>query len=162
MSPEASTVGGDQSVEELRRELAEAREQQAATAAILAAISNSPTDPYRAFAEIASSAARLCDARNAGIFQLAGDHLRLIGSHGPLPKIGPIGQGALYITRDAWFFQRTSRHRQENDPRRRWPSSRPRRQKSWRLLAHHLGSCSPYLKQSSPRRPVYAGPGLAS
>ena len=35
MSPEASHIGGDQSLEELRRELAEAREQQAATAEIL-------------------------------------------------------------------------------------------------------------------------------
>jgi hypothetical protein len=62
MMPEASTVGADPSVEELRRELAEAREQQAATAAILAAISNSSTDPLGVFAEIAASAARLCDA----------------------------------------------------------------------------------------------------
>ena len=62
MSPEASTIAGDQSVEELRRELAEAREQQAATAEVLAAIANAPTDPYRVFAEIAASAARLCDA----------------------------------------------------------------------------------------------------
>ena len=44
MSPEASTIAGDQSVEELRRELAEAREQQAATSEILRVISTSPTD----------------------------------------------------------------------------------------------------------------------
>src|SRR5881227_1480647 len=99
MTPEVSTISGDQSVEELRRELTEAREQQAATAKILAAISNSPTDPNRVFAEIAASAARLCDAHDAGIFQLARDHLRLIGSHGPLPKLGPIGQAALPLTR---------------------------------------------------------------
>jgi signal transduction histidine kinase len=93
MSPEASTVGGDQSVEELRRELTEAREQQAATAGILAAISNSPRDPYRVFAEIAASAARLCDADNSTITQLAGDNLRLLARHGPLPT------GALPLTR---------------------------------------------------------------
>ena len=72
MPPEVSTVSGDQSVEELRRELAEAREQQAATAAILAAISNSPIDSYRVFAEIAASAARLCEAYDAVIFQVDG------------------------------------------------------------------------------------------
>ena len=79
MTPEVSTVSGDQSGEELKRELAEAREQQAATAEILSAISSSPTDPNRVFAEIPASAARLCGAHNAAIFQLAGDHWRLIG-----------------------------------------------------------------------------------
>ena len=92
MSPEASTIAGDQSVEELRRELAEAREQQAATAEILAAISSSPTDPHRVFAEIAASAARLCDAYDAGIFQVDGDHLRLVAHHGPIPPSAPLGR----------------------------------------------------------------------
>jgi hypothetical protein len=41
MSPEVSSIGGDQSVDELRHGLAEAREQQAATEEILAAISSS-------------------------------------------------------------------------------------------------------------------------
>jgi GAF domain-containing protein len=85
MSPEASTVGGDQSVEELRRELAEAREQQAATAEILRVISSSPTDPQRVFAEIAESAARLCDAYDATIHRVDGDLLRLVDHHGPIP-----------------------------------------------------------------------------
>jgi len=67
MPSEASVVSGDQPMEELRRELAEAREQQAATAGILAAMSSSPTDPYRVFADIAASAARLCDAYDATI-----------------------------------------------------------------------------------------------
>jgi signal transduction histidine kinase len=83
MSPEPSTVGGDQSVEELRRELAEAREQQAATADILRVISSSPMDLQRAFAEIAASSARLCDAHDATIFQVDGDHFRLVANQGP-------------------------------------------------------------------------------
>jgi hypothetical protein len=65
MPSEVSTVRGDRSVEELERELAEAREQQAG---ILAAISNSPNDPHRVFADIAANAARLSDASNAGNF----------------------------------------------------------------------------------------------
>ena len=95
MSPGASTIGGDQSVEDLRRELAEAREQLASTAAILTAISNSPTDPYRVFAEIAASAARLCDAYDATIFQVDGDVLRLVGHSGPIPSLRtlPLSRG---------------------------------------------------------------------
>ena len=70
MSSEPSAIGGDQSVEELRCELAEAREQQIATAEILAAISSSPTDPRNVFVKIAASAARLCGAYDALIFDL--------------------------------------------------------------------------------------------
>src|SRR5262249_11461554 len=97
MSPEASTIGGDQSVEQLRRELAEAREQQAATAGILRAISNSPTDLKGIFQEIATTAARLCDAYDAGVLQCAGDHLRLVAHRGQLPGQGivPLSRGVL-------------------------------------------------------------------
>jgi GAF domain-containing protein len=97
MPSEVSTVAGDQSVEALRRELAEARDQQAATAEILAAISNSPTDPYRVFADIAASAARLCDAYDATIHQVDGVQLRLVAHYGPI-RTGasmPLVRGAL-------------------------------------------------------------------
>ena len=96
MPSETKTACADQSVEELRRELVEAREQQAATAGILAAISNSPTDPYRVFAEIAASAARLCDADNATINDA---HLKLLARHGPLPTVASVGQYSLPLTR---------------------------------------------------------------
>src|SRR5215831_493410 len=98
MPSEVSTVSGGQSVEELRRELAEAREQQAATAEILKVISSSPMDLQRVFAEIAASAARLCDANDASIFQVDGDCLRLVAHDGPIPA-GPIGQFTLPLTR---------------------------------------------------------------
>jgi two-component system NtrC family sensor kinase len=91
MSPEASSVAGDQSVEELRRELAEAREQQAATSEILRVISSSPTDPQHVFGEIAASAARLCDAGNSTITQLTGGRLRFLAHHGSLSTSGPVG-----------------------------------------------------------------------
>jgi hypothetical protein len=85
MPSETSTACADQSVDELRRALAEAREQQAATAEILRVISGSPTDLQRVFAEIATSAARLCDAYDAVIRQVDGKVLRLVGHHGPIP-----------------------------------------------------------------------------
>jgi GAF domain-containing protein/anti-sigma regulatory factor (Ser/Thr protein kinase) len=98
MSPEPSTIGGNQSVEELRREVAEAREQQAATAEILAAISSSATDPRGIFEKIAASAARLCAAHDALIFELVGNSLRLVAHHGPIAA-GPMGQGTSPLTR---------------------------------------------------------------
>src|SRR5215471_14902454 len=73
-------------MEESRRELAEAREQQAATADILRVISSSPMDSQRVFAEIAASAARLCDAYDATIFEVDGHILRVVGHHGPIPS----------------------------------------------------------------------------
>lgn len=68
MPTDISTVRSDQSMEELRRELAEARERELATAEILRVISSSPMDLQGVFAEIAASAARLCDAFDAAIF----------------------------------------------------------------------------------------------
>ena len=84
MPSETSVVSGDQSIAELRRELTEAREQQAATAEILRVISNSPMDLQRAFADIAASAARLCDAYDATIRQLDDGQLRLVAHYGPI------------------------------------------------------------------------------
>src|SRR5262245_56782514 len=84
MPPEVSVVSGDQAMEVLRRELAEAREQQAATAEILKAISNSPSDPNRVFRDIAASATRLCDGHSAAIVRLASDQLVFLARFEPL------------------------------------------------------------------------------
>jgi len=69
MPSEMSTASGDQLVGELRRELAEAREQQAATAGILAAISSARTSPDGIFKAIAATAAWLCGAYDTSIFE---------------------------------------------------------------------------------------------
>src|SRR5262245_38485450 len=99
MLPEVSTAGADHdrepTAEVLKRELAEAREQQAATAGILAAISNAPSDPSCVFAEIAASAARLCNAQNADIVQMVGGRLRFLAHHGPLPILS----AGIHLTR---------------------------------------------------------------
>src|SRR5262245_52536845 len=92
MPSEVSTVGGDRSTEELRRELGEARDQQAATAEILRVISISPTDLQHVFGVVAASAARLCEANDATINLVDGDLLRLVAHHGPIPVIAPVGQ----------------------------------------------------------------------
>src|SRR5215470_18692853 len=110
MPSEVSTAGADQGlsrlVDELKRELerstrelAEAREQQAATGGILRAISNSPSDLQGIFQEIAITAARLCDAYDAGVLLCAGDHLRLGAYRGHIPATGPTGQDTLPLSR---------------------------------------------------------------
>ena len=94
MPPDVSTADADQdrgrTVEELERELTEAREQQSATAQILAVISGSPTDVQPVFDAIASSAARLCDALDAVVMRVDGDILRLVAHHGPMSTTGDV------------------------------------------------------------------------
>src|SRR5262249_49827893 len=111
MPSEVSIAGAhhdrEPTVEELKRELAESREQQAATAEILRVISSSPTDLQRVFAEITVSAARLCDAYDAEIFQVDGNVLRLVGHHGPIPAIGTLPLTPEFITARAVLKRRT-------------------------------------------------------
>jgi len=94
MPSDGSMSGVDQvrrrTPEELERELAEAREQQAAIAEILRVISSSPTDPHGVFEKIAVIAARLCDAYDVSIHQVEGNELRTPGHHGPIPPAGTL------------------------------------------------------------------------
>jgi len=84
-SPTDDLASAERRIQELTKELLEAREQQAATAGIVAAIFSSPADLQRAFAEIAASAARLCDAYDATIVKVDGNALRIVAHHGPIP-----------------------------------------------------------------------------
>ena len=90
--------GLEQQIEERTRDLREALEQQAATSDILRVISSSPTELQPVLDAIVESAARLCDASDAGIVRVEGDWLRLVASRGSLPK-PPIEQ-LLPIRRD--------------------------------------------------------------
>ena len=68
-----------------KRELAEPLELQTATSKVLEVISRSPTHAQPVFDAIAQSAARLCHAYYAGIFQLEDDRPRLVAHHAPKP-----------------------------------------------------------------------------
>ena len=82
MPPEVSTPAADQDlgrrVGELERELAEAREQQAATSEILRVISSSPTDVQPVFDAIAANAVRLLGGRSSAVTRVIGDIVHLI------------------------------------------------------------------------------------
>jgi GAF domain-containing protein len=66
-------------------------ERETATSEILRVISSSPTDVRPVFAAVLRSAARLCDALDASIFQVEGDGLRLVAHGGPIPS-HPVGE----------------------------------------------------------------------
>jgi GAF domain-containing protein len=74
-----------QTLAELKRERDEALEQLAAASDILRMIARSPTDLQPVLGAVAESAARLCGARDALIYRIDGDLLRLETHYGPLP-----------------------------------------------------------------------------
>src|SRR5215472_18971625 len=106
-------------------ELVEARGQQAATADILRAISSSPTDLQRVFAEIAMSAARLCDAYDAVIRQVDGEVLRLVAHNGPIRAPGTIPLSRSSLIGCAVIDRRTI-HVADQQSEAEYPESRNR------------------------------------
>jgi GAF domain-containing protein len=67
---------------ELEKRLAEALEQQTATAEILRVIGTSPTDTQPVFDGIARSGVRVCGAQSCTLFVVDGDMLRVAATHG--------------------------------------------------------------------------------
>ena len=80
------------------QKLAEAIQQKRAITEILRAISDSPSDLESLLDTVAENAARLCEAKDATIFQVEGDDLKLVAKFGPT-QIWPKGRKKR-ITRD--------------------------------------------------------------
>jgi GAF domain-containing protein len=94
-----NNAGLFEEVQARSRDLTEALEQQTATADVLKVISRSALDVQKVLDALVESAARLCDANDAAIFQVFGNRLRLVGRHGHIPFAGPVGQHTLPLTR---------------------------------------------------------------
>jgi GAF domain-containing protein len=70
-----------------KRERDEALEQQRATSKILGVVARSRADVQSVLDTVCQSAAQLCDAYDAAIWQPEGDRLLLAASHGPITQI---------------------------------------------------------------------------
>jgi GAF domain-containing protein/anti-sigma regulatory factor (Ser/Thr protein kinase) len=85
MASEVSSACADQDrgrrVEEVERELAEAREQRIATSALLKVIGRTTFDLVPVFQTIAENAVRLCGAEHASIWRFDGQLLRVVVTH---------------------------------------------------------------------------------
>ena len=75
-------ISEETNVEQLTRELAEAREREAATAEVLKVISSSQGDLTHVFELILVNATRICEASFANLALLEQDELRLSAMHG--------------------------------------------------------------------------------
>jgi signal transduction histidine kinase/hemerythrin-like domain-containing protein len=83
------------------RELAESTAQQTASSEILGVIASSPTDLQPVLDAVAESATRLCEANDARILRIDGDHLRLVASYGPMPVAPVVREQGIPLNRDA-------------------------------------------------------------
>jgi len=81
----SSTAGQKTKFAQLRRELKEAREQQAATSEVLKVISSSPGELQPVFAAMLANATTLCEAGYGAMWLCEGDGFRAAAFHGELP-----------------------------------------------------------------------------
>src|SRR5215475_5182602 len=104
-----SPKSNDAKVRDPKKRLAEALEQQTATAEILRVISSSPTDIKPVLDAVARSAMRLCESYDAMIMLREGEELHFPVHHGPIR--GPVQLTGRAISR-GWVAGRAVLDRQ--------------------------------------------------
>src|SRR5262247_2713691 len=104
-----SPKSNDAKVRDLKKRLAEAVEQQTATAEILGVIASSPSDIKPVLDAVAGSALRLCESYDAMIMLREGEELHFPVHHGPIR--GPVQLTGRAISR-GWVAGRTVLDRQ--------------------------------------------------
>jgi len=80
-----TALSKDTKIARLARELAEAREQQAATSELLKVIGRSTLDLQPVFETLAENAVRLCEAKRSFIYRFDGQYLRVVATHNASP-----------------------------------------------------------------------------
>ena len=75
-------TGEETNVEQLTRELAEAREREVATAEVLKVISSTPGELEPVFKAMLENAVRICGAKFGNLFLCEGDAFRAVAFHG--------------------------------------------------------------------------------
>jgi GAF domain-containing protein len=108
-----TALSKDTKTARLARELAEAREQQAATSELLKVIGRSTLDLQPVFETLAENAVRLCEAKRSFIYRFDGQYLRVVATHNASPELrafveqNPIAPGRGSATARAALERRT-------------------------------------------------------
>src|SRR6516225_9325365 len=108
-----TALSKDTKIARLARELAEAREQQAATSELLKVIGRSTLDLQPVFEKLAENAVRLCEAKRSFIYRFDGQYLRVVATHNASPEMrafveqNPIAPGSGSATARAALERRT-------------------------------------------------------
>ena len=108
-----ASIDAEKENSRLMRELAEAREQQAATSELLKVIGRSTFDLQAVFETLAENAVRLCEAKRSFIFRFDGQCLRVVATHNASAEIrafverNPIAPGRGSATARAGLERRT-------------------------------------------------------
>ncbi len=82
----------DLQVEQRTRELADARDQQSATAEVLRIIGSSPSDLEPVYRTILESITRLCESHIGALFVFDGERLGAAATHGTTPEFAEVLQ----------------------------------------------------------------------